>query len=90
MTERKKSPGRPKGAQSMSNRNIYSILNLRISERLPYLFKWIDEIEDPAQRVNAMAKIMEFRYPKQKSVEFSLDEGTSSSLEDKLNKMISK
>ena len=83
-----KTGGRKKGTINVSKANFYSVLTLKIAERIPSVFDWLDSIDDPYQKVNALIKIMEFRYPKQKSVEFKMDEETSSSLEDKLYKML--
>lgn len=85
-----KTGGRQKGVTNITNRNFYSVLQLKLVERLPKLFEWLDKIDDPYQKINAMVKIMEFRFPKQKSVEFRLDESTGNSLEEKLYEMINK
>lgn len=98
MEEKKKTAGRPKGyaktggrkkgTPNISNKNFYDVLTLKIAERVPKIFEWLDDVEDPYQRINALIKIMEFRYPKQKSVEFKMDEKTSNTLEDKLYNML--
>lgn len=85
-----KTGGRHKGTPNITNKNFYNVLQLKLVERLPKLFEWLDKIEDPYQKINAMVKIMEFRFPKQKSVEFKLDENTGNSLEEKLYEMINK
>lgn len=85
-----KTGGRQKGTPNITNKNFYNVLQLKLVERLPKLFEWLDKIEDPYQKINAMVKIMEFRFPKQKSVEFKLDENTGNSLEEKLYEMINK
>ncbi len=85
-----KTGGRQKGTPNITNKNFYNVLQLKLVERLPKLFEWLDKIEDPYQKINAMVKIMEFRFPKQKSVEFKLDEDTGNSLEEKLYEMIKK
>jgi len=83
-----KTGGRKKGTPNITNANFYSVLTLKIAERVPKIFEWLDDVEDPYQRINALIKIMEFRYPKQKSVEFKMDEKTSNTLEDKLYNML--
>lgn len=83
-----KTGGRKKGTVNVSKSNFYNILTLKIAERIPSVFEWLDSIDDPYQKINALIKIMEFRYPKQKSVEFKMDEETSSTLEEKLRNML--
>ena len=55
---------------------------------MPKIFEWLDSIDDPYQQVTALLKVMEFRYPKQKAVEFKLDEKTSNTLEEKLYNLL--
>ncbi len=85
-----KTGGRQKGTRNITNHNFYNILTLKISERLPQLFKWVDNIEDDYQRSMILLKIMEFRYPKQRSVEFKLEDDQANSLEEKLYNMYRK
>lgn len=85
-----KTGGRQKGTRNITNQNFYNILTLKISERLPQLFKWVDNIEDDYQRSMILLKIMEFRYPKQRSVEFKLEDDQANSLEEKLYNMYRK
>lgn len=98
MMEKKKGPGRPKGLPktggrkkgtvNITNQNFYDVLTLKIAERLPKIFEWLDQIDDPYQKITSLLKIMEFRYPKQKAVEFKLDEKTSNTLEEKLYNLL--
>ena len=62
-----KTGGRQKGTTNITNKNFYNVLQLKLVERLPKLFEWLDKIEDPYQKINAMVKIMEFRKKKKKS-----------------------
>lgn len=83
-----KTGGRKKGTVNITNKNFYDVLTLKIAERLPKIFEWLDEVDEPYQKITALLKVMEFRYPKQKAVEFRLDEKTSNTLEEKLYNLL--
>lgn len=81
--------GRPKGSVDVVNvvtkNNIRTFLNGRYDDMVAAF----DAIEDPYAKFKAYIEMMNFVYPKMRSVEFTADEGKSS-LEAKMLVMINK
>lgn len=81
--------GRPKGAVNAVNvvtkNNIRNFLNMKFDD----MCRAFDDIEDPYAKFKAYIEMMNYVFPKMRSVEFSGEEGKST-LEAKMLVMINK
>jgi len=56
--------GRPKGSENKITVNTRAAYQLFVEGNLPQLQKWMDELEDSAQRLEFMLKFSEYFIPK--------------------------
>lgn len=59
-----KTGGRQKGTPNRSTADVREVISRVISGTAPQLMAWIQDIEDPAKRVDACIKVYEFGLPK--------------------------
>ena len=64
-------PGKPKGARHSKTVKIREILQLAVGGHIEKIGEYIDEIEDPAKKVDVLAKLMPYVLPRLTSVEIT-------------------
>lgn len=60
--------GRPKGAPNKATKQFREILGVALDEMVGTIPELIAQIEDPKDRIDAMAKLMPYAYPKLQTV----------------------
>ena len=88
--------GRPKGFTTkgrmtrVENVGAENAIRLFINEKFAAATHAWEDIEDPYQKVNTFIKLIEFVFPKKRSVDFKPETGPENSLEARLSKLLIK
>lgn len=89
---RPKTGGLQKGGRIIKIENVgmENAVRLFINQKFEAATKAWDEIEDPAAKFSTFLKLMEFVLPKKRAIDFKADDPVSSSLEERLAKLLYK
>lgn len=88
MSENKKGAGRPNGSVNKTTFTMREIIADKLYDRIPGVFKDIDNMPNAIDRVKAISLLLPYVLPRQKAV--ILADETSNTLSDRLSGLLEK
>lgn len=64
--------GKPKGTPNKTTRDVRAAIAEMAQDRAADVGRWLDEVEDPARRLELYARLIEYHVPKLSSVTLNL------------------
>lgn len=75
-----KTGGRKKGTPNKATVEIRQAIAKFAEEGAPKLLQWLDEVEDPARRIELWSRVVEYHIPKLQRVERTISDSTDEEL----------
>lgn len=66
--------GKPKGTLSKTTRDVREAIAQMAQDRAGDVGRWLDEVEEPARRLELYARLIEYHIPKLSSVTLNLQD----------------